>query len=931
MDQPMPLESLLEQTRQVDFSLPEHEPLLVQTINYLGKYGVLCRQDRLQLQLAFLELTGIYLKNYLNFPNEAEVMALRKDIQQGYQNLYAPNSMGLRCHQFLEDVSQRIHQQEYLAALKTITDSFQDLAKWEYTSNPVNDALFETLILQLQSLQMLVQFTETYPEDHVGKNAAEQLLANRFIQFQENGFVHADWLKTAEELSKLKPSFSEPEYAYYFNVLVALVLYFDPDYTPALEQMSEEHATSIQVYLASIQPEELSPVQLDGNLDIPEIIGRYKDRLVKDGFSEHAIYESISLIKKKLEDESLDFDGYLQFVQDLVESSRSYATPEINESLDEMVKGLFDMKDYFENLPESVTAEDVKKEMETGISEMNLQLEAGHSINVVLTRFFNKFNLVALRIAGLSEMEMPVIADLFKLFLPAVLRLVEKNIPEEMRPFYPQLQQFYAQITVVMEQLAGPEWQQEIAMQSLDESNQRFIGSVNLLPIAPEFENNRMIKQFVALFPQLATRMMALDENLKGEDKKEFERIQAAREDTMNLLRSAYTLKQLIQHQQFGLRQIAYDIGQFEQRKLLYFSPSSFPTYDVILHVNQVFFSGTHGAKNVLERSCSECGLQLATQKSNTTSLDDRWIQLRESGLAIFDFSDYDPQKSDPKGWAKGNIEVENNVLEAASQTAVAAFECGWALALGKPIVILLKAGQIAPFDIDIHPCYLYGNEDDVPRLIEAIQIATYGKPRLSKENILHQSSAYLKRISSVQPTEKTKALLQAIDANEDDATLLELVGKSLFNLNPGEKHMIFSPPFAGSYPTQTGKKQLFHVTAFRTWSKATEAVIKAVCGGLNIEYRVGYDNLDPEIMGAIWKDLTASHFIIADITLLNPNACLELAIAMALGKPTLIIHQHDFIQNFFLPLLKIRTHTYDAVNSSADFQMLLKSFLNDR
>jgi nucleoside 2-deoxyribosyltransferase len=425
--------------------------------------------------------------------------------------------------------------------------------------------------------------------------------------------------------------------------------------------------------------------------------------------------------------------------------------------------------------------------------------------------------------------------------------------------------------------------------------------------------------------------MMALNENLKGEDEKEFERIQAAREDTMNLLRSAYTLKQLIQHQQFGLRQIAYDIGQFERRKLLYFSQSSMPTHKVILQANQVFFSGSKLAKNILEKSCAECGLHLATQKSNTTSLDDRWIQLRESGLSIFDFSGFNPSISDPKEWKQGGKEIEIDALQAASQTAITAFECGWALALGKPMVILLKAGQTPPFDIDVHPCFLHDDEDDVHRLIAAILIAMYGKPRLSKENLLPISSEYLKLIATSLPAEKTKDILQVIEATSDDAMLLKLAGKSLLKLNPGEKHMIFFPPFAGSYPSSTGRKQLFHVTAFRAWSKDTENTLKSVCAELDMDYRVGYDSLDPEIMPAIWKDLTASHFILADITLLNPNASLELAVAMALGKPTLIIHQHEFIQRFFPPLLKTRTHTYDSVNASVDFRMLLKSFLTGK
>lgn len=923
----MPFDEFLTQVRQVDFSLPEHEPLLVQSISYLGNYGVRTRQDRLQLQLAFLELTALYLRNYLGYPQETEILGLRKEIQEAYQRLYAPDSMGLRCQQFLQEVSAKILEQEYEAALATLSESFQTLSDWDYASSESNDALFQNLILQLHSLQILIQFTEAYPEDHEGKSTAEQLLARCFIRFQDEGFDPESWIKASQELENLKPTLTEEAHAYCFNVLIALLLYFDPEHVPLLEKMGTEHVVAIQTYMTSLQVESPEMPQPSTELDTPEIIQNYQARMEKDGFSEHAMYEAIALVRKRLDDESMDFDGYIAFVGELVDCSRQYANAETNELLDEVIQGLLAMKDYVEQAPDPPTAEEIKKEMEANIAELDRQLTGGRSVSAALTRFFNQFTLLTLKLGSLSEDELPLIAELFRLFIPTLLRTIEKQVPEEMRPFYPQIQQFYSQITAFMDQLGDPEWQQDLAMENFGESTQRFIGAAHLLPIAPGFEDNRMIRQFLELFPQLAIRMANLDENLQGEDKKEAERIQAAREDTMNLLRSAYTLPQLIQHQQFGLRQIAYDIGQFERRKLLYFSPSSLPAHEVILHVNQVFFSGAPAVRGILEKSCRDCGLQLATQKSNTTSLDDRWIQLRESGLAIFDFSGFDPALSDPKEWK--HTEAENTALQHASLTALAAFECGWALALGKPMVVILKAGQTAPFDIDIHPCRLQEDEDDVHRLIEAIQVATYGKPRISKDNLLPHSADYLKTIASSLPEDKTQDLLQAIDANVQDATLLKLVGKSLLKLIPGGNHLAFQPPFAGVYPKQAGQRQLFHVTAFRPWSKATEHTIRSVCGEMNLAYRVGYDSLDPEIMAAIWKDLTAADFVVADITLLNPNAVLELAVAMALGKPTLIIHQHEFIQRFFPPLQKTRTHHYDTDQAPEHLRSLLKAFLS--
>ncbi|MBL7753760.1 MAG: hypothetical protein JNM44_04725, partial [Chitinophagaceae bacterium] len=73
MNQPMPLNELMQLARQVDFTLETHEPLLLQSIAALSEYPVQTRADRLQLQQAYLELTACYLKNYLGFPREPEV------------------------------------------------------------------------------------------------------------------------------------------------------------------------------------------------------------------------------------------------------------------------------------------------------------------------------------------------------------------------------------------------------------------------------------------------------------------------------------------------------------------------------------------------------------------------------------------------------------------------------------------------------------------------------------------------------------------------------------------------------------------------------------------------------------------------------------------------------------------------------------------
>jgi hypothetical protein len=101
-------------------------------------------------------------------------------------------------------------------------------------------------------------------------------------------------------------------------------------------------------------------------------------------------------------------------------------------------------------------------------------------------------------------------------------------------------------------------------------------------------------------------------------------------------------------------------------------------------------------------------------------------------------------------------------------------------------------------------------------------------------------------------------------------------------------------------------------VTAFRPWSEACHRVVRDACGD-TIERRIGYEQFDPDIIRSIWNDIATASYVVADLTHLNPNAALELAIAQALGRPTLVVSQTSNLHEYLPPLAKVRIHTYTA------------------
>lgn len=85
---------------------------------------------------------------------------------------------------------------------------------------------------------------------------------------------------------------------------------------------------------------------------------------------------------------------------------------------------------------------------------------------------------------------------------------------------------------------------------------------------------------------------------------------------------------------------------------------------------------------------------------------------------------------------------------------------------------------------------------------------------------------------------------------------------------------------------------------------------MQEACGDA-IERRIGYERFDPDIIRSIWNDIATASYVVADLTHLNPNATLELAIAQALGRPTLVVSQTPNLHEYLPPLAKVRIHTY--------------------
>jgi hypothetical protein len=212
------------------------------------------------------------------------------------------------------------------------------------------------------------------------------------------------------------------------------------------------------------------------------------------------------------------------------------------------------------------------------------------------------------------------------------------------------------------------------------------------------------------------------------------------------------------------------------------------------------------------------------------------------------------------------------------------------------------------PFDVDVEPALLAGDGRDAERVAAAIQTGLYGLPHGMAGSGLAETIDHVRQRYGDSEDSETRGLVAAL--SERDAVRARLLLETIVERVGGQRPMVAVPTFPGRYPGRNG--HLFHVTAFREWTRVAQEETRAACTRAGVEYRIGSDRLRPDILREVWDDLCGASLVVADITNLNPNAALELAIAHALGRPTLILTQNQRPYSYFPPVAKVRTHQYD-------------------
>lgn len=735
------------------------------------------------------------------------------------------------------------------------------------------------------------------------------------------------WLSTAFIL-KMAQTIKEPAdapaparqiIASMLMLVLGLGLMFRSEAAPAFEPL-RDRILGLLADDAPLPP----PATIASSCDA--ILDKLKATLEREGFSEYVFSEATAALRALSPVTADDHEAIQAAALRTFDITVPYAPPEAAQTF---LAARSNIESQIEAIasnatPQLLTPEELHAAGQATLQKLKAELETGALPGPAFMKAMGMLQALGRHVREGDEDSLKILvttmAELPRVFLP----YAPENTELPFREIIAMTEMMPGALDLSSDNPAGA----VVFEQTFNEQMARIGHAVDPTAMSAEFAAIAHIRQFVDLVPSFNARLMRLRQVIDEETKDgaEIKRLASRFDQYAKVINFAITEEQFLRYQRGALRGVALELRQFERRHHLMMVRPAFPVDPVTADPNVVFFSGSDQVASVLDQACRTLGIGVAAVRGLDNPTHARWQQLRQSGIAVFDYSAYDPLRADPAGAVPRAREAEADLLRAAGPVARVAYETGWAYVTGTPMVIVARQGQTIPFDVDIAPVLLQDDGDDAERLVAAIQAALYGIPRGGLGNCLDVTVAELRKRHGNHANPRVRALLDSV-ADLRDATHVRLTLRAILDRLDGENSLLVLPAFPGSYPPD-GRHRLFHVAAFRDWGKVAQTETRSACERAMVSYHIGYERLNPDVLRAIWSDLCEASFVVADITNLNPNAVLELAMAQALGRRTLILTQNREPHAHFPAVQKVRTHLYDPNERRADLARLLDSFL---
>lgn len=348
------------------------------------------------------------------------------------------------------------------------------------------------------------------------------------------------------------------------------------------------------------------------------------------------------------------------------------------------------------------------------------------------------------------------------------------------------------------------------------------------------------------------------------------------------------------------LRRVAAEVHLFQRRHHLTLISPPWASPEARSEASGVFCAAAADLIATLRPIAAERRLKLlSAAASGKDPGQDAWNRLRAAAVAIFDLREYEA------------IE-EHGDLARAARTGAVCYELGIAYCLGVPAIIVARANQRIPFDLDLTPVQLTGDtSDDEAALGEAIDEAFYGSQRVSAGDSVPATFDYFVQTwaNAPQDAKLRETVTQMKQEAGGDAVLAaQLIGHGISLIKNHPPRLAY-PILPGCYPGAT--PQCFIVMPFRDHVNAGYRLIVEESKKARIEDIRGDATADEQILRSIWDEIGRASHVTVDLTDFNPNVCLELGIADTLGRPTILLGRPGTEKALFPSIAKRRVHIY--------------------
>lgn len=102
---------------------------------------------------------------------------------------------------------------------------------------------------------------------------------------------------------------------------------------------------------------------------------------------------------------------------------------------------------------------------------------------------------------------------------------------------------------------------------------------------------------------------------------------------------------------------------------------------------------------------------------------------------------------------------------------------------------------------------------------------------------------------------------------------------------------MMVRPKWAARYPT--AEKCCFVLMPFsQPWSKKVRKAIREAVAGRGLDFRIGDESTDRDIMQGVWRGICEARIVIADLSAGNPNVAYEVGMTDVVGKDIVLLAQ---------------------------------------